>query len=132
MEEALRLFGDGTPKAIEYKLYLQEVTEGLPPVWGGCYKRATEVEERWAVIRLFHLEDHDFAVTKLKRFSPKDQEDIRTMCDLELLDPDTLAQRVIAAHPFRHEKDEDAGRVAADENVQVVVNYLQSGVWRRT
>lgn len=128
--EALRLFGRGTPNAREYGLYLEEVCEGLPPVTGGCYKRAIEVEERWQVIRVFHLEDHDLAVTKLKRFSQKDQEDIRLMCDLDLLDSDTLKARVESAYPYRHDKDEDVGREAADANVKIVVNYLTTGEWR--
>ena len=133
VEEAVRLFGRGTPKAVEFGLYLEVVPGALPPVWGGCYKRATEVGERWAVIRLFHLEDHDFAVTKLKRFAPKDQQDIRAMCDLGLLDPEVLAQRVVDAYQLRlrDNKDEDEGRVAADENVKVVLTYLRSGEWRR-
>jgi hypothetical protein len=54
------------------------------------------------------------------------------MCDLGLLDPDILAKRVEAAYPWRHPKDEDEGRAAADENVKVVLNYLRVGVWRRT
>ncbi len=134
VEEALELFGRGTRKAVEFGLYLEVVPEGLPPVTGGSFKRATEVVERWESIRLFHLEDHDFAVTKLKRFSTKDRDDIRAMCDLGLLDPDTLARRVIDAYPLRlrDDKDDDAGRVAADENVQVVLNYLLNGEWRLT
>jgi len=132
VEEAVRLFGRGSQNATEFGLYLEVVPAALPPVAGGSYKRATEVSERWNVIRLFHFEDHDFAVTKLKRFSPKDQEDIRQMCDLGLLVPETLAERVERAYPFRHEKDDDAGRVAADENVQVVLSYLGNGEWRTT
>jgi len=131
--QAVEWFGRGTSKAAEFGLYLEVVPEGLPPVWGGCYKRATEVPERWEVIRLFHLDDHDFAVTKLKRFSPKDQEDLRAMCDLGLLDPEVLARRVAVAYPWRLRdgKDDDAGRVAADESAQVVVAYLQTGEWSR-
>src|SRR5688572_7121092 len=47
MSEAIRLFGAGTDKAKEHDLYLEEVPKGLPPVWSGCFKRATEVAERW-------------------------------------------------------------------------------------
>ena len=127
------MFGRGSQNATEFGLYLEVVPASLPPVAGGSYKRATEVSERWNVIRLFHLEDHDFAVTKLKRFSLKDQEDLRAMCDLGLLNPETLSLRVEAAYPWRlgDGKDDDAGRVAADESAQVVVAYLQTGEWSR-
>ena len=55
------------------------------------------------------------------------------MCDLGLLDPEVLAQRVVDAYQLRlrDNKDEDEGRVAADENVKVVLTYLRSGEWRR-
>ena len=133
MDEAIRLFGKGTAKAREHDLCLEAVPEGLPPVWSGCYKRATEVAERWSVIRLFHLEDHDFAVTKLKRFSTRDQEDIRIMCDQGLLDPETLTGRVRAAYPFHNEqdpdKDDDPWAVAAFAHLKVVVKYLNEGEW---
>ena len=129
MKEAERLFGKGTPKALEHGLYLEGVPEGLPPVSGGCYTRATEADETWKVIALFHLEAHDLAVTKLKRFARKDQEDIRGMCDLGLLDPDTLGTRVDAAWWLSHEKDGDPGREAAFASLRVVQKYLRDGVW---
>jgi hypothetical protein len=123
------LFGKDTSKAKEHGLYLQGVPAGTPPIWEGCYRRATQVEERWEVIRLFHLEDHDMAVTKLKRFSVKDREDIRNMCDLGLLDPNTLTDRVRAAYPFHNEddadKDDDPWAEAAFANLKVVVKYLE-------
>src|SRR5580692_3903281 len=62
MGEALRLFGKNSVKANQIGLYLEEVPEGLPPVWDGCFKRAKEADEKWTVIRLFHLEDHDLVV----------------------------------------------------------------------
>jgi len=133
MGVAIRLFGKGTAKAKEHELYLEQVPQALPPVPGRCFNRAQEAAERWSVIRLFHLEDHDFTVTKLKRFSAKDREDIRTMCDAGLLDPDTLAERVRAAYPYHNEdnpdKDDDPGARAAFEHLQVVVKYLNEGEW---
>ncbi|HKB04899.1 MAG TPA: DUF6036 family nucleotidyltransferase [Gemmataceae bacterium] len=133
MSVAIRLFGRGTAMAREHELYLEEVPKALPPVWGGCFKRATEVAERWSVIRLFHLEDHDFTVTKLKRFSTKDQEDIRTLSDHGLLDSKTLTERVRAAYPFHNErnpdKDDDPWAEAAFAHLKVVVKYLNEGEW---
>lgn len=54
------------------------------------------------------------------------------MCDRELLDPKLLEDRLVAAFPFRHEKDEDKGREAAEENIKIVLNYLQGGDWALT
>lgn len=129
MREAIALFGRGTPKAREHGLYLEEVPPGLPPIWGGCYNRATEADEKWRTIRLFHLEAHDMAVTKLTRFSRKDREDIQQMCDFGLLDADVLAERVSGAWFFAHDKDEDPKREAASANLLAVQKYMREGVW---
>jgi hypothetical protein len=126
---ALQLFGKGTAKAREHGLYLEQVPPGLPPIWWGCRNRATEVVENWKVIRLYHLDAHDMVITKLKRFSIKDQEDIGQLCDLGVVDMETLRTRLNGAYPFAHEKDEDPGREAAFENIEKVIRYLESGDW---
>jgi hypothetical protein len=82
------------------------------------------------VIRLYHLEVHDLTVTKLKRFSLKDQEDIQGICDLGVLDPGTLQERVEAAYWLTHEKDGDPGREAAFASLRVVKRYLSEGIWK--
>ena len=132
MKVALDLFGVGTPKAKEYGLYLEEVPPGLPPVWHGCFNRASQANEQWSVIRLYHFEDHDLAVTKMKRFYVRDQEDIRQMCDLGLIDPDTLMVRMDAAYPYRTHKDGDEDWRKAYQHAKVVTDYLESGDWRPT
>lgn len=129
MTEALRVFGRGTPKAAEHGFYLERVPEGLPPVPAGFDRRAREVEERWLVIRLFHLEPHDLAATKLKRFSLKDREDVRELCDRGLLDPVVLEARLASAFLFSLPKDGDPYRDAAFEHLRIVQNYLRTGAW---
>ena len=129
LEEAIRLFGRSTPKAAEHGLYLEQVPEGLPPVPGNFAQRAVEVEERLIVLRLFHLEPNDLATTKLKRFWAKDREDIRMMCDFDLLDPDQLQIRLESAFRYTMEKDGDRDRDAAFAHLKVVQKYLREGNW---
>ena len=129
LKHAISHFGKSTPKAAEHGLYLDQVPEGLPPVPGGFDKRAVEVEERWTVIRLFHLEPNDLAATKLKGFRAKDREDIRMMCDFELLDPDLLQLRLESAFRYTMEKDGDRDRDSAFAHLAVVQKYLREGIW---
>ncbi len=129
MAEALRLFGRGTPKADGHGLYLEVVPSALPPMPSGYRNRATEAVERWGVIRLFHLDDHDLAATKLRRFSSKDRDDIRRLCDLELLAADVLEARLEKAFWYVLPKDGDPFRDLAFANLLIVQKYLNEGVW---
>ena len=129
LNEALLLFGKGTPKAIAHGLYLEQVPKGLPPVPGGFDKRAEEIEQPWKVLRLFHLEPHDLAATKLKRFASRDREDIRAMCDANLLTPEQLQVRLESAFRYTMEKDGDPNRDAAFAHLNVVQRYLREGRW---
>jgi hypothetical protein len=129
LEKALRLYGKHSAKAAEYNLYLESIPEGLPPVPVGFFRRATEVQRPWQAIQLFHLEPNDLAATKLNRFSAKDQEDIREMCDRELLDPDLLERRLESAFLFSLAKDGDEIRDGAFAHLRVVQRYLREGVW---
>ena len=129
MAEALRLFGKGTANARAHDLYLEVVPAGLPPVPPGCRNRATEYPGGWAVVRLFHLDPHDLAATKLKRFAGKDRQDIRWLCDLDLLDPDVLHARLRTA--WHSEKDEDDGdheQTRAFTNLRTVQKYLRNEI----
>jgi hypothetical protein len=85
--------------------------------------------ERWIVLRLFHLEPDDLAATKLKRFAARDREDIRMMCDFELLDPERLQIRLESAFRYSLEKDGDRDRDAAFAHLRVVQKYLREGIW---
>lgn len=132
MTEALRLFGHATPKAQEHGLYLQLVPPGLPPVPAKYKERASEAVEGWVVIRLFELDDHDLAVTKLGRFKPRDTEDLRLMCEEGLLDASTLETRlegVMWSRKDWHEEDGGPEYARAFANLRVVQKFLREGVW---
>lgn len=120
------MFGKGSPRAIEHGLYLEEVAAGLPPTWHGCYMRAKEADEKWKVISLFHLDDHDLVVTKLGRFSTKDRADIEELCEKGFINPEVLKQRIEGAYPFYmpNGKDEDPVAEAAFKNLKTVLELL--------
>jgi len=61
------------------------------------------------VIRLWKLEVHDLAVTKLKSFRPHDRSDLQALCDRGLLNAQKLREALHLAFPFRSPKpgDED-------------------------
>jgi hypothetical protein len=128
VELALRLFGQGTAKAREHGLYLQVVEEGFPPVPSGYKGRAIPVEGNWTVLRIYHLEPHDMAATKLRRFSAKDRADIRLLCDVCGLDPEQLETTLEAAYPFCMEKDGDEFRDSAFRSLRTVQRYLRGEI----
>jgi hypothetical protein len=87
--KAHELFGQGSAKAKELGLYLDLVHEGLPPLPAWYQSRSKEVPGNWQVIRLWELEDHDLAATKLRVFRPQDRQDLRFLCDLGYLIQET-------------------------------------------
>lgn len=121
---ALSAFGRDTPGARAHGLYLEVVDEALPPVPAGYEKRAHLFEGNWKVLRVFHLEPHDLAATKLRRFAPRDREDIRQLCDLGHLDPKTLEDILEKAFLWSLDKDGDPHRDAAFAHLRVVQRYL--------
>ena len=125
---ALSLFGKGTRNANAIGLYLDEVHMGLPPAPAGYDKRAHRVEGPWRILRVYHLEPHDLAATKLKRFLPKDRQDIRHLCDLGLLDELKLEETLEKAFYYTLEKDGDEFRDAAFRNLRVVQQYLRGEI----
>lgn len=125
LDLALVRFGRGTPKAKEYNLYLEEVNSAFPPMPSGYMKRAVRVEGLWWVIELYHLDPHDLAASKLRRFATKDREDIRHLCDLNELDPDRLKEILEKAFPFNLEKDGDEYRDTTFEHLRIVQAYLR-------
>jgi Nucleotidyltransferase of unknown function (DUF6036) len=125
---ALQLFGNGTPKAAEHDLYLEIVEEAFPPVPGGYERRSHMVPGPWQVLRLFHLDPHDLAATKLRRFSPKDRTDIRQLCDLGLLNPATLEDVLEAAFRWNLDKDGDDYRDIPFRNLRTVQRYLRGEI----
>jgi hypothetical protein len=125
---ALTLFGKGTEGTTRYGLYLEVVPEGLPPVPAGYNKRARRVDGPWRVLRVFHLDPHDLAATKMRRFATKDREDIRQLCDLGLIDEAQLESTLEKAFWYVHEKDGDEFRDGAFRNLRVVQKYLRGEI----
>jgi uncharacterized nucleotidyltransferase DUF6036 len=124
--EALRLFGQDTREAQRLGLYLEAVPQGLPPMPHGFRNRCQEVYPgRWHIVRLWRLEDHDFAVTKLKSFRPQVRQDLQYLCDEGLLEPGRLKKSLEEAFIWSHEKDGDKHREKAFANLERVVDYLK-------
>ena len=67
------LFNKNSENALALGLYLDLVPQGLPPVPQNFRRRCKEVPGNWSVIRLWRLENHDAAATKLKSFRPQDR-----------------------------------------------------------
>lgn len=124
-QKAKEMFGEGTSKALELGLYLDFVNEGLPPLPSDFRRRSTEVAGNWQVIRLWDLEPHDLAATKLKRFAPKDREDLRFLCDQGKLNSENLRVSLEKAWRWSTEKDGDRDRDAAFANLKKVIDYLE-------
>jgi hypothetical protein len=76
-QKAVELFGKNTAMAETLGMYLDLVSQGLPPLPHWSRKRAEAVPGSWQVLRLWKLEAHDLAATKLKSFRPKDRQDLQ-------------------------------------------------------
>jgi hypothetical protein len=124
-QTALDLFGQGTDNARNLGLYLEMVPDPLPPVPAGFQGRCQEVKNSWQVIRLWRLEVHDLAATKLKCFRPQDREDLQFLCDTGRLKSDKLKEALEKAFIWDLPKDGDPGRDRAFENLERVNLYLQ-------
>jgi hypothetical protein len=126
--KALELFGEGTPSARAWGLYLQEVPQGLPPIPQTYCKKSSELPGDWKVLRPKQPEAHDLAVTKLKRFHAKDREDLQILCDMGDLTPDGLERALDSAYAFSLDDEEDPGRKRAYENLRHVLRYLSGEI----
>ena len=107
-QKAIDLLGKGSALAQSLGLYLDLVPQGLPPLPGGFRRRSVAVPGNWQVLRLWKLEVHDLATTKLRSFRPKDRQDLQELCDRGLLDPAKLRESLENAFPWRSPKAEDA------------------------
>lgn len=130
--KALELLGEGSALAKTLGLYLDPVPQALPPLPMGFRNRCTLIDGSWRVLKVWMLEIHDLAATKLKSFRPQDREDLQMLCDRGLLTEPKLHESRQAAFPFRSPKMEDAeddpdnpdwGRAFA--NWKRVKNYLE-------
>lgn len=106
-QKAVELFGKGTAKANQLGLYLDMVPHGIPPLPRQFRSRCELVAGPWQVLRLWRLEDHDLAATKLKSFRPQDREDLQALCDRGLLTAQKLRASLEEAFPWRSPKAGD-------------------------
>ncbi|HEV3260860.1 MAG TPA: DUF6036 family nucleotidyltransferase [Gemmataceae bacterium] len=123
--KALELFGKGTDSARQLGLYVDMVQDGLPPLPMGFRGRCQEVEGGWQVIRVWRLEIHDLAATKLRCFRPQDRDDLQFLCDAQKLRADKLKEALDLAFIWSMEKDGDPNRDRAFVHLERVILYLQ-------
>jgi hypothetical protein len=127
-EKAYELFKQGSSNAQRLGLYLDRVPEGLPPLPGGYRKRSEELPGNWRVIRPRLLDNHDLAASKLRSFRATDRQDVQTLCDLGLLDPVTLRDRLESAFRWSLDKDGDEHRDRAFANLGLVLRYMKGEI----
>ena len=126
-ETAIKLFGKGTANALRLGLYLERVPQGLPPLPQNFRSRAEMAPGPWRVLRPKFLEFHDLAVSKLKRFAAKDREDLKLLCDEQLITPEGLWASLESAFTFSADEEEDSIRQQAGDACRKVCNYLETG-----
>jgi len=124
-DQVAKLFGKGTARAREIGLYLDRVPQALPPLPQWFRKRCCCVPGHWRVLRLWELEPHDLAATKLRSFRPKDRQDVQFLCDAGLLRPETLRASLESAFAWTAAKDGDEDRDRAFANLATVIDYLE-------
>jgi hypothetical protein len=105
--KAIELSRKGSEIAEILGVYLDPVPQGLPPIPCGFQSRCKLLTGDWKVLKVWMLEVHDLAATKLKSFRPKDRDDLQNLCDRGLLTVEKLYARLNAAFPFRSQKVED-------------------------
>jgi hypothetical protein len=94
------LAGIGSPLHKRHRVYLQRVTvlEAYPDDYE---ERLTEMfPGAFRNLRLFALDPHDLALTKLRRNSQRDREDVLHLADAAPLDIDTLRVRYEEMRPL--------------------------------
>src|SRR5262249_1438659 len=78
-----------------------------PSAYVRCLSRHRELRRQLTipdnerkVLRLWEMEVHDLAATKLKSFRTHDRQDLQLLCNRGLLDPRKLRASLEAAYPF--------------------------------
>jgi Nucleotidyltransferase of unknown function (DUF6036) len=102
--------GVESPAARKHRVHFQHV--GVASVPESYAARLTElVPERFRHLRLFALDPHDLALSKLTRNSPVDRDDIAQLAKAVPLDADLLRVRyrrelrpIIIGDPARHDR----------------------------
>jgi len=128
LAKAVQLFGKDTEDAHQHRLYLELVSSGLPPVPAWFDRRGTEVPDNWRVIRLWQLEVHDLAATKLKSFRSQDHEDLQFLCDQRKLRSEALRESLNHAFIWNTPKDGDPDYDRAFANLDRVIQYLEGRI----
>jgi hypothetical protein len=123
-EKALELFCKESANARQWRLYLEEVPQGYPPVPQTYGKRSVPLPGDWVVLRPMQPDVHDLAATKLKRFHTTDREDLKIMCDAGDLAGDGLERALNSAFAFSPDDEEDSGRKRAYQSLRQVLAYL--------
>jgi hypothetical protein len=123
--KAVELFGQTSDSATRFGLYLETVPQGLPPLPQDFVNRCTEVAGPWRIIRLWRLEPHDLAATKLKSFRVGDREDLRFLCDQGLIHADQLRRSLESAFLWSTEGEDDPERERAFTNLRKVIDYME-------
>lgn len=122
-QHAEQIFGGASENAKTLSLYLQLVPQGIPPVPQSFRKRCVEIVGGWRIVRLWRLDPHDLAATKMKRFEARDREDLRFLCDEGHLNEERLRMSLESA--FMWTNEEDADRERAFSNLETVCAYLR-------
>ena len=88
----VELAGKGSALHRKRKLYLDAVTVATPPE--SYQERLVPMYPKaWLKLRLYDLESHDLALSKLERNPDRDRDDVRHLARVGRLKPDILVDR---------------------------------------
>jgi Nucleotidyltransferase of unknown function (DUF6036) len=124
LKVALGRFGKGQPLATENGMYIETVAYDFAGVPTSCVRRAVPIDGPWKVLRPFRLDWNDLAISKLKRFLPRDQQDITTLVELGLLDASILPDRFEEAFAWRNKSDDPADE-RAKANLERLIRFCR-------
>ena len=87
------LAGKGTAFHRQHKMYVQYVGVSTPPCDYQQRLVAMYPQAQWKNLRLFALEAHDLALSKIERNNRRDSQDVRGLAQAGLIDPNVLESR---------------------------------------
>jgi hypothetical protein len=87
------LAGKGTAFHRQHRMYVQYVGISTPPCDYQQRLVAVYPQAQWKNLRLFGLEAHDLALSKIERNNRRDSQDVRGLAQAGLIDPDILESR---------------------------------------
>lgn len=125
----LSLFGKGQPLALGADMYVESLQPDFPRIPGGYRQRAVAIEGAWKVLRPHRLDWNDLAISKLKRFLPRDRQDLALLADLGHLDAEVLPARFDKGYAG-HYKSGDPEDEAARDNLERLIDYLDGRIDR--